>query len=81
MGSTSPAVVAPDRLFPKRGDRIERGQLSPKRFCRGSPDNPSAVVVALLKTLRALKDENRILRGVASPGLACRLPLVCAPSS
>jgi hypothetical protein len=42
--------------------------------------DPRAAVVTLLKAVRALKDENRVLRGAASPGFARRRPFVFGPS-
>jgi hypothetical protein len=46
----------------------------------GHEGDPRAAVVALLKVVRALKDENRVLRGVASPGFARRRPFMFGPS-
>jgi hypothetical protein len=46
----------------------------------GHEGDPRAAVVALLRAVRALKDENRVLRGVASPGFARRRPFVFGPS-
>jgi hypothetical protein len=42
--------------------------------------DPRAAVVALLETIRTLKDENRVLRGVASSGFARCRPFVFGPS-
>jgi hypothetical protein len=43
--------------------------------------NSRAAVVALVSIVQGLKDENRVLRGAASPGFARRRPLVFgAPS-
>jgi hypothetical protein len=40
-----------------------------------------AAVVALVGIVQSLKDENRILRGAASPGFARRRPLIFGASS
>jgi hypothetical protein len=46
----------------------------------GHEGDPRAAIVALLRAVRALKDENRVLRGAASTGFARRRPFVFGPS-
>jgi hypothetical protein len=43
--------------------------------------NARAAVVALVSIVQSLKDENRVLRGAASPGFARRRPLAFGASS
>ena len=43
--------------------------------------NSRAAVVALVSIVQSLKDENRLLRGAASPGFVRRRPLVFGASS
>ena len=43
--------------------------------------NARAAVVALVIIVQSLKDENRLLRGAASPGFVRRRPLVFGASS
>jgi hypothetical protein len=77
MPTGSNAAAAPAEAAPAQAPSAEEAADA---LLANHDGDPRAAVVALIKMVRALKDENRVLRGAASPGFARRRPLVFGPS-